>query len=246
MKEKKHTNLVKRILTGAVLTVTGITSSANAEDQLCIVTNAPIVSEVSYLYNLHKEGSLEGNDGSDTDFNDNGQKVKFYSRNSLCFPDKLQKDSRPLESMTTYSNEFDGVNLTAPTDVDITYWTNGGFEGKNVISRLTDGSDSTIEVYDAKQLAINHPYPASAFTIQVDNGITKKLKTEFHASADLNIDGKVDMKDFAILSKNWGNSVTHTDVYDENNFADINRDGTVDVSDLATLANQWLYVKPAE
>ena len=242
MKGKKL-GLIGKCLLGVGALVGGA-DKLNGEDLLAVKASAPSVPQTSYVYNYHQEGSSEEIDSNDNFYIDNGQKIKFYSRNPLCSPDKLQKDSRPFPSKTTFSNELDGVSLTAPTDVDITYWTNGGFEDENVISRLTDGSDDTIEIYDGKQLASH--YPDSAFTTQVDNGITKKLKTEFYASADLNIDGKVDMKDFAILSKNWGNSVTHTDVYDENNFADINRDGTVDVSDLATLANQWLYVKPAE
>lgn len=191
----------------------------------------------------HQSNAKENFDGSDSIFLEGPAlpRINFYSRNSLCNPDKLTKDVRPLESMTTYTSEIEGVGLSQPENCSVIVYCDQGFQGENIIKKLTDGNNNTIQIYDGKKLASHYPNPA--FAIQVDNGISKKLNTEFYASADLNIDGRVDMEDYAILSKNWLTNVVQTDVYSPNGFADINKNGTVDVVDLALFAQQWLNEK---
>jgi len=227
-----------------LLGLVGLVNNANAEDKLCIIAENQTTNQTTTIYNYHKEGTLEGNDGNDSTLLDNPlySKINLYSRNTLCSPDRLKKDVRPLESMTTFSNEFEGVNLSGPVDVNVTYWTNEGFNNVNVISRLTDGNDNTLGIYDAKQLASH--YPNSVLTIPVNNGITKKLKTEFYATADLDINGQVNIDDLLILQRNWlRNNVTQTEIYNPDNYSDINRDNEVNLIDFAKMSNQWLNSK---
>ena len=53
--------------------------------------------------------------------------------------------------------------------------------------------------------------------------------------SDINWDGQVNMKDFAILANNWSTN---------NLESDINYDGVVDVLDLSELSSYWLYSCP--
>ena len=52
-------------------------------------------------------------------------------------------------------------------------------------------------------------------------------------SADLNDDGIVNLKDFAILTGDWGSE-------DDCIRANINRSGPVDYKDLFIMADEWL------
>ena len=52
--------------------------------------------------------------------------------------------------------------------------------------------------------------------------------------ADLNLDGIVNFKDFAEISRTWGNQAT---------IEDLNKDGTVDLLDLAVITANWLWEK---
>lgn len=210
-------------------------------DELYIIGDVASTGQQVYVQNEHDNGATEAYDvGKDSQFLEGplASHVNFYSNNPSSTPNRLSADVRGLESMTTYSNEFEGVNLAAPTNIDLIFYTNGGFPEINIVQRLTDVADNTIEIYDAKTLASH--YPNSPFSITVDNGITRKLKTEFYATADINIDGKVDLTDFAFISKNWAKSVSQADIYNPDSFSDINRDGTVDIIDLCQMAAQWL------
>ncbi|MFA5174580.1 MAG: hypothetical protein WC438_05360 [Candidatus Pacearchaeota archaeon] len=245
---------IKQGLVGILAGVGALAGSANGDTLKIKATSS---CPESIIYNRHLDGATEYyEDSLDSEFLESTMitpRINFYSNNPNSIPNKLDTDSRALEnplvippipeSMTTFSNEFEGVGLSEDTNVNVSYWTNGSFPNFNVISRLTDGSDNTIQVYDAKQLAINHPYPATAFSIYVNNGITKKLKTEFYDTADVNIDGVVNLKDYAIVLKNQGNIVSQSDTYDANNFADIDRNGIVDNADLDEVVNQWLLEK---
>jgi hypothetical protein len=165
----------------------------------------------------------------------------------------LDTDARPLDSLTTYTNEFEGVGLTGSKEVNLVYWTDGGFSWQNVFSRVyTNDPNNPERIDDVKRMA--SLYPDSAFTISVSNGISKRLNVDFFNHADLNRDRKVDGLDYAIWANEYGKdnvsdpnrfgSYVGADVNDLGAYADIDRSGDVDVydfNDLGDFSYEWLW-----
>jgi hypothetical protein len=97
---------------------------------------------------------------------------------------------------------------------------------------------------------------ARTIPISINNGITQgdeffpshKLNYYFFNYADLNRDGKVDFRDYAIWANNFGRNDPNTlgdnvgsDVNDLDAYSDINRNGIVDFNDLSLFSGEWLW-----
>jgi hypothetical protein len=231
-------NLGVRFLCSAI-GVFGV-NDLKGDDRLGVGGSFDINSNWVYMY--HKEGAEEGGlEGSDIPFLDSplNSRVDFYIRNPNSNPNRLTQDSRPLESMTSYEKELVGVGLPLEgIEASMVYWTNGGFENLNIIEILKTGDDIEIARFDAKRLAEAYPDPSLQF--DVENGLSKKLVTEFYSSADVNMDGIVNYRDVAYFHSKWGMTITPGLFARPEDFTDVNRDGYVGNLDLIIVFQQWL------
>lgn len=183
----------------------------------------------------------------------------IYSKTSYPPPeDKLKKDARPPESMSTITSEIVGVGLSSPvTDSELDpliYKPYGqdNFYWKNIIGELYNNKDvndsnNLLNVYDMKHMdKIDAKIP-----LTINNGLSYQLLIKFFNHADLNRDRKVNGLDFAI----WAGSFRRNNETDPNTFgsyvgsepnnlgayADIDRSGAVDYEDLNIFSGEWLY-----
>ena len=204
----------------------------------------------SSVYMKHVTGATEGWDNSlDVSYLEGPTPIMDnYSKTTIPGHERLKRDARPPESMTTYTIENSGRGLsgTENADLEFTVETSSGennFENKNIIGVLERHIvPSPSELYDIKHLANT----STTIPIEVENGLSNTLYVEFYAKSDLNFDGIVNMGDFAILANNWARTgiTEYNPTTCPGNYADINRDGNIDVDDLAEMCEQWLNVKP--
>jgi len=204
-------------------------------------------------YTLGSEGVDPGLDRPDSPSPANV--LNIYSRTALSQPfDRLEADTRGRDSMTAFATEIVGVNLADPpvaAQLSCLVALAAGednFRYLNLVGRLYRvelAGDTLLETYDLKALAAHQ----TAIPLQVANGLSYKFNVEFYALADLNIDGRVDVADAAILADRWLQQVSPADVYDPAGRADLagpadGPDGLVNLYDLAEMSRQWLWRKP--
>jgi hypothetical protein len=208
----------------------------------------------SYVTINHTSGAEEMFDSLDGFWsgypqNPNPTWMKIYSD---PYTEELKQDSRPKDSTTLVHLKLSIVGLPATTPnfimFDIRDPTN--FIWKNIIAEQY-GMDDINEpnnikrVYDIKQ----YEGYGQEFLISLDNlvsqpaGVYDDWMIRFYDYADLNRDGKVDLKDYAVWAMNYG----RTDTMPRNNtndlgaYADVNRDGVVDFKDLNDFSHEWLW-----
>ena len=216
------------------------------------VTNASHNVNGTTNYVKHILGAIEGNDGEDTNYNNNTNPLQMYSKNNLCNPSKLQTDARGIDSTTPINEELynNGFSGTADNFLRFSMYDSNNFEWKNIF--LGDANNSETPVADVKWIiahgGINgNGKPYGDFQIQnipgTQTGIYDKRKVMFFNHSDLNRDGRVDNQDYAILANNINrtgiNVGSNPNAFDD--YADINRDGTVDNKGLGLFSNEYLW-----
>ena len=173
--------------------------------------------------------------------------------------DRLMKDSRPAESMSTINAEISGRMLSAPESAGLEFkWGIssgiGNFSWKNIIGELSQRVDdgnggykyALIGNYDIKNLVNS----AQTIPISINNGETigseffpsHKLDYSFFHYCDFNRDRLIDNNDFKIFAENYGgNNETDPNTFGSyvgsepnnyNAYADIDRNGSVGLEDL--------------
>jgi hypothetical protein len=261
-----------------IILLGGVTYT-KAADICKVVCESEVSSPLMRI--VHKSGATE------TPYDGNGDAlflpinytptIDFYSKTNYQPPqDRLMKDARPPESMSTINSEISGRGLGAPTNANLQFIFydigEDNFSWKNIIGELSQRVDdgnggykyALIGDYDIKHM-VNF---SKTIPISINNGITQgdkffpshKLDYNFFNHADLNRDRRIDGLDFAILAQNWArderaepndpNNTLGTYVGKEPNdldaYSDINRDGVVDFKDFAIFAGKWFYDADAE
>ncbi len=208
MKPKKL-NLLERIGL-SVLSVFGLVKLANAGD-IKIINNSPNVAGSSMnIKNI--EGATEGYDASfDFDYNPSGtSKLRIYSFNPNCLPytDKLSIDSRGINSVTPFHNELycNDNGVDAQNFIKFKIQDNTHLEWKTIFAErygLDDINDvnNVKNVWDVK--IVNNTYLQLPDLVDQSQGVYDNILRKDYNHADLNRDGKVDFKDYAIFANNW-------------------------------------------
>lgn len=176
---------------------------------------------------------------------------------------ELQTDARPENSTTTFHEKLsitDSVtgsgtpSMPVSNKIKFQIIDDANLKWKNIIAErygLDDVNnpanikDNWDVKYKNNQLIVL-PSINDLTTRVYDNILVKEFN-----HADLNRDRKVNMKDFAVWSNEFGKNNTTDpnrfgsyvgkDVNDLGAYADINRSGIVDSNDLRLFANEWLW-----
>ncbi len=234
------------------------------------VTAMPTQGGNTYLNLYHVEGDTEGEDNHDAPALFSMINARFYSKNPLVLPDKpaeLGRDARGLDSMSTYTCPFEGVDITEPScPTALTFENkNGTYQGNNVLAFFYDNAKDPADpnfstdpnwVYSGITLDAQEAgkTPATSYvTVPVQNGLSNIMQVKYFPPEDVNFDGNVNMADFAALAAYWGvtfkEGIYPRTAYSPTDtpqvYTDINNNGTVDLEDLVRLSGKWMFEKPA-
>ena len=124
--------------------------------------------------------------------------------------DRLMKDSRPPESMSTITSEVFGVGLSSSIDGELDpliYKPYGedNFSWKNIIGELYNNGDinepnNLLGIYDMKHMdSVDSKIP-----LTINNGLSYQLLVKFFNHTDFDQDRRIDGLDFEIFRENYG------------------------------------------
>ena len=229
--------MVGKVVVGA-LALFGLAKVANADIEFTnYSTQSGISKQIVGVYNNALDVPYTAPTGSSAlilyakDTNDNKLKVKGIN------PLKTEKTKLYLEEKN--------VTAGTPNQIKVKFLDNTGYENRNVILKQDTATDYSVDpnTYDLWDITnggtttayINLP----SITNPVDGKVYATWDTISTNCADINFDGKVDMRDFAKFAPYWKTS-GHSGADNWANFADITQDGTVDEQDLAYIAGNWL------
>jgi hypothetical protein len=211
------------------------------------------------VYIEHLDGATEGDDGNyDLPYLESPNPLHIYSHNNNGIDYGV--DARPADSTTTYNLYLKNTGFSGTADNFLRFrlYNITNFEWKNIF--LGDANDSNDIVADIKYV-INHGgvFPNGIhygdFTLPdiegSKTGVYDKRKVFFLNHADFNRDRRVDGKDYAIWSRNFGRSEegdpntlgsnVGKDPNDLDAYSDIDRNGRVDYNDLSLFSGEWLW-----
>lgn len=246
----KKLNLVGRVfLSGLALFGCGKVTNAGG---LFLKTSS--ILPTSRLYLKHITGATEWFDpGKDDEILFGPEPaVDLYSIiNDSNYPtkDKLMRDSREPNSVTTFYSDVVGRGLSGAVDANIIpeIWYPEGednFDWKNLIGELYNSGDvnnpsNLISIHDFKYMDEN----SQTIPITVNNGLSHQLLVKPYNHADLNRDGRGNFLDFAIFANNFGRTGIDkgSNPADVNDYADITGNGIVDNNDLREFSYEWLW-----
>ena len=259
--KSKH---LRKVLASCVILFGGLIGTVNATGKLEMLNN---MNDTSYdnhdCHSVHySPGTSEEHDSFDRYygnrlFSPNGRGSKIVS---IIEPNELTNDVRPVDSNTPISlelslhekngndiilsNHENSLKFSFPV-VDwyfgtkpITYWEKDPCDPNyacliaNVRKEILQNSGVVpLEDLDGTYQS-EDPYLYAGIRFDVYD-------------SDLNEDGAVDLKDFAIFANNWKRTgitdVNRADINDPGAWADFNLDDKVDMNDLACFNDIWLY-----
>ncbi len=166
---------------------------------------------------------------------------------------QLMVDARDPDSTTDFNLDLykNGTSADADNYLRFRMYDDTNFEWKNLF--LGDVSDSNDIVADIKYVIVSdgRTYgdgtPYGDFYIDdvagTTTGVYDTQNIFVFNYSDLNRDRKVNLKDFSILSTNFGETGINvgSNPTDPNDYSDINRSGTVDLADVFTFIKEYLW-----
>lgn len=199
----------------------------------------------------HRDGAEEMYDGYDFPWSNappdpSDRWLKIYSD---PYGEELDGDERPINSTTPVHLKLKVVKnpVTSPNKIKIYVMDYTNFTWENIIAEQY-GLGNVNEPNDIKSSYDVKQYEGQSIWLdelvnQPPDVVYDNWMIRFYNHADLNRDGKVDMKDYSIWAMNFG----RTDTMPRNNandlgaYSDIDRSGTVDCNDLSLFSGEWLW-----